>query len=385
MRAGRTVALERRRGGGEPVDAILLPGLVDAHAHLDLGGGARVPATGSFPDWLWAIGGVRGDGRDVEAQARAQARALRARGVVALGDVDAVGGAGHRARRGADLGGRSYLEIVGVHLEGARTALARVLGMIDRSGGVAAGLALSPHASYSVHERVLPEVARAARRRGLPLAMHLAESTEETRYLVHGDGPFVRFLERVGKGSPFSRPPGLRPVAYAEAAGLLAAGCVVVHGNDLDDDDVGRLARVRAPVVYCHGTHRWFDRPPHRWLDLRAAGVDVALGTDSGSSNEDVDMVSEIGRILADRPDVDPLLVLDAATRAGRVALGLDEGACRFEAGSSADAVLVGGVPDDVETLEPRAVVAATFTTGTVLATFRAGRPSDVDTPRTQG
>src|SRR5207244_2261842 len=113
-------------------------------------------------------------------------------------------------------------------------------------------------------------IARAARRRGLRLAMHLAESAEETRYLLAGDGPFAEFLQAIGRGRPFESPPRLRPVAYAERAGLLEAGCVVIHGNDLDDDDIGILAARRAPVVYCHGTHAHFGRARHRLLDLHA-------------------------------------------------------------------------------------------------------------------
>jgi cytosine/adenosine deaminase-related metal-dependent hydrolase len=195
-------------------------------------------------------------------------------------------------------------------------------------------------------------------RRGLPLAMHLAETPEETRFLLHGDGPFAGFLEAIGHGRPFRSAPGLRPVRWAEAAGLLEAGCIVVHGNDLDDDDIDVLARRRASVVYCHGTHRHFDRPPHRWIELLSSGVNVAFGTDSGLSNRGVDLYAELVRLRADRPDVPPLAVLRCATLGGRVALGRDPGPARFASGARAEAVLIAPAPDAAETLDAQAAAA---------------------------
>jgi len=381
VRGGRTHALVADAGRrGECLDAVLLPGLVNAHSHLDLGGSTRLPAGADFPSWLLAVGGVRQSGRDPAAAAQVEAGQLAARGVVAVGDIDGSHGAGTLGRRRSALGGRSYLEIVGVDAAAARARLAASLALVDRLGEGAGGLGLSPHAPYSVHGDVLSEIVRAARARRLPLAMHLAESEAETRYLLHGDGPFVDFLERIGRGRPFASPPGLRPIAYAERIGLLAAGGVVIHGNDLSDDDVQLLARHTAPVVYCHGTHRHFGRPPHRLLDLHAAGVPIAFGTDSSASNERVDLFDELCRLRRDRPDVDGLLLLQGATRGGRRALQLDEGPAHFVVGSAADGLLLGPLPGE-EVLADAATLADWAFSGDapVFATLAAG------VPRTQG
>lgn len=344
---GRTVSLEAC-AGAKPVDAVLLPGLVNAHAHLDLAGSQSVRAEGRFTDWLLAVGSARGAGGDVQAEALAQARQLATRGVTAVGDIDASAGRALRARRDAPLDGISYLEIVGVARESARARLAQALELVERGGG---GIGLSPHAPYSVHQDVLPEIARAAARRGLRLSMHLAETAEEDRYLRHGDGPFEEFLATIDRGRPFDSPPGVGPVEYAERSGLLEAGCVVVHGNELGDDDVARLAANDCSVVYCHGTHRHFDRKPHRIAELLERGVNVALGTDSGMSNDGVDLFTELCRLASDRPDIAPGALLRCATLGGRIALGLQRDAALFSSGSRADAVLVGGVPGDVESM----------------------------------
>lgn len=355
VEAGRTSSLQRatEAEAARAVDGVLLPGLVNAHSHHDLGGVAPKPSSGSFPDWLLSIGVTRGEDRDVEAAAEGEARALRRRGVVASGDIDATAGAATRGRRRAGLGGRSYLEIVGVHAERARVQLDQALAAAEALGGACG---LSPHAPYSVHVDVLPEIVAAAARRDLPLAMHVAETEEETRFLTHGDGPFASFLDVIGKGWPFPRAPRMRPVEYVDSCGLLRAGCVVVHGNDLDDDDVARLAERRASVVYCHGTHRHFDRPRHRLLDLLGAGVNVALGTDSSASNDGVDLWSEVRRLAADRPDVPRDVVLRCATLGGRRALGLDEGPATFRSGDAAEGFVVGAAPADVESLDAEAL-----------------------------
>lgn len=394
VRAGRTAALDDLGAGGTPeLDAVLLPALVNAHAHLDLAGARPLAARASFTEWLLGVGGARGEARDVEAAAQGEAAGLLRRGVTAVGDVDASGGRAVRGRRGAGVGGRSYLEIVGVGEASARARLAESLALVDRLGD-AAGLGLSPHAPYSVHAAVLPEIARAARQRGLALAMHLAETPEETRFLLHGDGPFADFLRVIGRGRPFESPPRLRPVAYADAAGLLRAGCVVVHGNDLDGEDVALLAARGASVVYCHGTHAHFERPRHPLAELLAAGVNVALGTDSGLSNAGIDLLAELRRLCAARPDVAALDLLRCATLGGRRALRLDEAPARFEAGGAAEALLLGPAPPDAESAGSRALAEwALSQSAGVLATVcgdrvlpgEAAPPGFLDTAGGQG
>ncbi len=388
---GRTVSLQQATREGERasqgvapaaavsgiVDGVLLPGLVNAHSHLDLAGVPALQAHEPFTDWLLAVGGVRGDGRDVRLSACRQAATLAERGVTVVGDIDASSGEATLGRRQTPLGGVSFLEIVGVRPESARARLAQSLEAADRLGGGARAIGLSPHAPYSVHMDVLVEIARAARARGLRLAMHLAETSDETRYLLRGDGPFEDFLRAIGRGRPFDVPPRLRPIAYAEQAGLLAAGCLVIHGNDLDDDDIARLARRHSSVVYCHGTQRHFGRPPHRIGELLAAGVNVALGTDSGLSNVGIDLLAEVRRLYADRPDIDPLQLLRCATLGGRVALAHDPGAADFLPGSTADAVVLTPAPAEAERMTARELAEWVLSDSAgVAVTVHAGRPS---------
>ncbi len=352
---GRTMSLEiATRGEAEQaVDGVLLPGLVNAHSHHDLGGVEPVAATGSFPDWLLTIGATRAADRDVELAAEVEARALRARGVVASGDIDATSGAATRGRSRGGLTGVSYLEIVGVHEQRALVNLDRAL---SNAAALGTTCGLSPHAPYSVHADALPKIVAAASKQGLPLAMHVAETPEETRFMLRGDGPFLGFLEAIGKGLPFRRVPRKRPIAYVDDAGLLAADGLVIHGNDLDDDDIARLAARGSSVVYCHGTHQHFERPRHRFLDLLAAGVNVALGTDSAASNAGIDLWGEMRRLVRDRPDIAPLQVLHCATVGGWRALGRSTESGLFSSGAPATGFVVGEAPLDVEGWSAEAV-----------------------------
>ncbi|MGQ0553708.1 MAG: amidohydrolase family protein [Planctomycetota bacterium] len=341
----------------ELLDGVLVPGLVNAHAHLDLAGGAALPASTDFTEWLLGVGSARGQAGDVAPAACQQTLDLACRGVTAIGDIDASGGLATQARLREHVQGLSYLEIVGVAADSARARLQEALKLADRLGGSAV-VGLSPHAPYSVATEVLPDIVRAARHRGLRLAMHLAETPEETRYLLRGDGPFEDFLRVIGRGRPFASPPGVRPIAYAERTGLLAAGCLVIHGNDLDEEDLSRLHRHGSSVVYCHGTHAHFGRPPHRLGELLARGVNVALGTDSGLSNQGVDLLAELQRLHRDRPDLAPQQLLGCATVGGRRALGLPLTPADFTVGAEAHGLLLGPAPADLDRLDGAALAA---------------------------
>jgi len=354
---------------------LLLPGLVNAHAHLDLGASPLLPASGSFPEWLAAVGRQRQSAVAPDTAAAAQARVMAGRGVTLVADIDGSRGAGLHGRRAAGLAERSDQELLGVRPGVARRRLHDALARLASAGAAPGEAGLSPHAPYSVAHAMLPEIARAARHAARGLAMHLAESIEETRLLTHGDGPFVPFLESIGMGLPFERAPGLRPIAWADALGLLGPDMLVIHANDLDDDDLQTLHARGAPVVCCHGTHQHFARPPHPFLRLREAGVNVALGTDSSASNSAPDLFSEMCRLVGDRADIAPAEVLRAATLGGRRALQVDEGPARFAVGSRADGVLL-PLPEALHEASPDSLARAALSGELApCLTLHAGRP----------
>jgi cytosine/adenosine deaminase-related metal-dependent hydrolase len=159
--------------------------------------------------------------------------------------------------------------------------------------------------------------------RNLPVAFHLAETADEIEFLRAGTGPFQQLLEERGMWDAAAVPRGSRPLDYLR---LLAPAprSLVIHGNYLDTEDYAFLAihRHRMSLVYCPRTHEYFGHPPWPLAQLLAAGVHVAIGTDSRASNPDLDLLAEVRHIAQTHVTMDPHEILRLGTIAGAEALG---------------------------------------------------------------
>lgn len=326
LRAGaRQVALEDR---GD----VLLPGLVNAHAHLDLGGLAgRTPRRGPFGGWIAAVleARARRTPRQLERDVVEGARRALASGTTTVGDIDSSG-AGPRVLGRHALRVVQYRELLDAR-DPARTGAAlRALARrwprrVRRVEG------LSPHAPHTVSDELLAACGRRARAERLPLAVHWAESEDEVEFLAHGRGPFARVL------GPSPRRSGLACLARA---GLLGPRTALIHANHPARGDRALVAGAGASVVHCPGSHAFFGRAPFSFARWRRHGVSVALGTDSLASNDDLDMTREMALWRASDPSLDPRTVLAAATRGGGRALGLEREVGSLTRGARADAAL---------------------------------------------
>jgi cytosine/adenosine deaminase-related metal-dependent hydrolase len=159
-----------------------------------------------------------------------------------------------------------------------------------------------------------------------PVAFHLAETPEELELLSTGTGPLRMLLEDFGAWEPGVLTPGLRPLHYLQQLGAAGVRGLVIHGNYLADDEMALLAAHanRLSVVYCPRTHTHFGHPPHPWRRLRAAGVNVALGTDSRASNPDLNLWADACHAV-NSAGASPVEALQLATQAGALALGLGD------------------------------------------------------------
>lgn len=320
-RVGRSVELE---------DRVLTPGLVNAHAHLDLGSlHGRVSAQGGFVAWVRALVAERRTlaREDFERGVITGARALLASGTTAVGDIDASGASASLA---ASLG----LRIV-VHRElldawdPARTedALGSVRRKLRATERVREGL--SPHAPYTTSPGLLAGARAVARRRGLSVTIHWAETSEEREWLERARGPLAEVLP----ASP--RRSGLE---LLRRAGMLSRHTSLVHGNDPRAEELALLARRGVTLVHCPGTHAFFDRPRFPLARVRAAGVPLALGTDSLASNETLDLRREMALLRAAFPRLAPAEIFTLATEGGARALAWP-GLGHLRVGAQADVV----------------------------------------------
>ena len=267
-------------------DCILLPGLINAHVHLELSALSPGEQPASFVDWLKRLippstphpqsvqafveksvaEGVRQCLRfgitrvgDISRQC-ALTRPLLAQGplnVVSYGEVQAM------AQR------RGFLE----------ERLAIAVDSRDESDFLRTGI--SPHAPYSIESHGYTRCLELARSKALPLATHLAETSDEADFLAHHSGPFRdlwNHLQAWDEAVPhFSG----GPIRFAANLGLLDYPTLLAHVNYCDDEELSLLAAGQASVVYCPRTHAYFRHPPHRWRDMLSAHVNVAIGTDS--------------------------------------------------------------------------------------------------------
>jgi cytosine/adenosine deaminase-related metal-dependent hydrolase len=339
--AGRIVAVEphgARRADLDLGDSAILPGLVNAHTHLDLGGlRGAVPFQGHFEEWLRAVIQHR-RARSVE-QVEADIRAGLAEsvrfGTTLLGDI-AGGGLSWPVLASAPVRAVVFHELLGVPADRAERALSTARAWLQAHRATpTCRPGLSPHAPYSVSARLFKEAGMLAGREGAALAVHLAETEAELELLAHRRGPLVAFLEELGVWAPEELIDGPQSVINLCNQG---APTLLVHGNYLAASTV---VPARSSVIYCPRTHAFFRHPAHPFRDLAERGVRIALGTDSLASNPDLDVLAEARVVHRLCPDVAPASVLRMATLAGAEALGWADETGSLEVGKSADLVVV--------------------------------------------
>jgi cytosine/adenosine deaminase-related metal-dependent hydrolase len=321
-------------------NAAVVPGLVNAHTHLDLTGLlGQAPYEGDFTDWLRAVISHR-RGRSpeqVQADVRAGIAESLAHGVTLLGDI-AAGGMSWDALAGAPLRAVVFFELLGLSQGRADAALAAARTWLAAHPATpSCRPGLSPHAPYSVRANLFFEAARLARdcQPRAPLAVHLAETADELQLLHKRQGPFVAFLKELGVWDPEGLADSPRSVLSLcnEAVPKL-----FIHGNYLDSS-----AQIppRSTIVYCPRTHAFFRHPPHPFREFLARGLSVAMGTDSLASNPDLDLLAE-ARFLHHRcPEVPAATLLRMATLDGARALGWEDETGSLEPGKSADLVVL--------------------------------------------
>ncbi len=324
-------------------DAILLPGLVNAHSHLEYAVYAGFGDGETFGGWL-ATHIARKRALDyagmVAIARRGVADSLMA-GITTTADYSFSGAAGEAA---AALGLRAivYLEVFGSDVAAAAERYAELRLRVPETALV--GVGVSPHAPYTCSV----ELYQWCLSLGIPAGTHLAESDGENEWLEHGTGPLAVAAEFL------VAPSGKRSIATLDTIlgpSLLSAHCVAV-----DEDEIGVLARLDVPIAHCPRSNALLGCGVAPLTQLRAAGARVGLGTDSPASTPSIDPWDELRaaigaqRARERRPDALPAAsALRLATIDGARALGLDGAVGSLVVGKQADITLLSlaGTPYD--------------------------------------
>jgi 5-methylthioadenosine/S-adenosylhomocysteine deaminase len=186
---------------------------------------------------------------------------------------------------------------------------------------------LGPHSIYTCSEAYLRKVAVKSREQGISVQIHLSETKGEVRNCI----------EKFGRS----------PVKYLEDLGLLNDKTVAAHCVAVDDADIEILASHEVNVVHNPGSNMKLASGTAPVAKMLSKGINVCLGTDGASSNNNLDMLEEMRlaaymqKILTDDPTALPVdEVMRMATSGGARALGF-ENVGSLETGKAADIIVL--------------------------------------------
>jgi cytosine/adenosine deaminase-related metal-dependent hydrolase len=327
-------------------DAILLPGLVNAHCHLELTAMRGFLDGLAFRDWVLRLTAARRAVLD-EAALLDSARlgveeGVRA-GITTFADTG-DSGTGFDAMLERGVRGISYREVFGPDPAQSERAVAELREKFERMHAretplVRAGL--SPHAPYTVSDALYRATAALARALAAPVAVHIAESALESELVTAGAGAFADGLRQRGIAvAPRAR----SSIALLDELGVLGVDPLLIHCVRIDDDDIRAIVGHRCGVAHCPASNARLAHGVAPLTELLAAGVDVGLGSDSVASNDRMDLLDEARQALLfatarsrDATALSAVKALELATLGGARALRLDGEVGSLEAGKAAD------------------------------------------------
>ncbi|MDQ2798228.1 MAG: amidohydrolase family protein, partial [Armatimonadota bacterium] len=362
------VRLRRGRSDYDFGQAVILPGLVNAHTHLEYtalrGFLEDVPffpwiraltaakASLTPDDWLWST-------------RQGALECLRA-GITTIGD-NADAGPTAQVAEECGLRGIVYQELFGIddrELVGPIMArLAEKIAAHRRHASARVRVGVSPHALYTIRPALFETINAYVSAQNLPTSIHIAESPAESALTERGEGPFAEMYAR--RGITW-QPPHVSPTQYAAQMGALTPQTLAVHCVHQSPEDTQTLARSQAAIVHCPKSNAKLGAglaPLTRWL--QTPGLRVALGTDSAVSNNTLDLFEEMRfGLLMQRTAQQQVDVVSArqmlalATLGGAQAMGLDAQIGSLTPGKRADLIAVRlDAPHTVPSTDPYAAL----------------------------
>ena len=368
--------------GGEDVElgeVMLLPGLVNAHCHLELTAMRGFLDGLAFRDWIVRLTSARRailtPDMLLDAARLGVDEGLR-HGITTFADTGDTG-AGFDAMLERGARGVCYREVFGPDPAQCADAIAaleaKVTEMRERATALVS-VGVSPHAPFTVSDALFRATALFARQHELPLAVHIAESAMESDLVVQGAGAFADGLRARGiHVSPRAR----TPIALLDSLGVLEARALLIHCVHVDGDDIDAIARHACAVAHCPASNAKLGHGIAPLAALLAAGITVGMGTDSVASNDRMDLLEEarLATLMASAREarhdaLGAVRALELATLGGARALGLAHEIGSLEVGKSADLAAFSIPPHRLPVHQP--VPALVYSLAGMPATFVA-------------
>ena len=322
---------------------IVMPGLINSHAHLGLSRLRGRIQEKSFTQWIRLLMSeiLNWNDDDYRSSSEQGIEELVRSGITTVGDISR-NGLSFDGLKKRGLRGIVFLEVLGLkqYIESERMKTAKeFLASAEPDQKIHFGL--SPHAPYSVSRELFVESCQYAWKHGLPVSIHCAETEEEIEFIQRGTGRIREMLEEFGLMDENWEPPGISPAAYLAQTGVLKES-ICIHMNILEEKDIELLKKQGVKVVCCPGTNAWFSREKVCPIDtLLEKDIHVSLGTDSLASNDCLNMFFEMKLVRKYFPSISLKDIVAMATIGGAKTLGMEEKIGSFDRGKEADIVSI--------------------------------------------
>ncbi|HHT9108472.1 MAG TPA: amidohydrolase family protein [Candidatus Wunengus sp. YC63] len=320
-------------------NAVILPGLINIHTHLDLTNlHNRIKPTSNFTHWVFQIVGARIRWREEDyiSSIEKGINLCMESGTTTVADI-ANTGYSFSVLKKSPLRKVVYKEVIDLNPDHAKDVLKKTqseLSAITKDDLLSTGL--SPHAPYSVSRELYQAIAPFAVETDTPVCTHIAETRDEIEFLTKGTGSFPAFLKQLRAMPDNWQPPGLTPIHYLNEIGILRNHPLLIHCNYVTDEEISVIKFSGASVAFCPRSHHFFGHANHPFQKLLDAGINVGLGTDSLASNDSLSILDEM-KFLSLRHSISPKSLLTMATTNGAKALGLESKTGQIKEGLEAD------------------------------------------------
>lgn len=325
-------------------DRVLLPGLINAHCHLDYTLLRRaISPPRSFAKWIQRLNALKRnlEREDYVASIRSGFAELMRWGTTTVCNIESF------PEVLLELGAPPirtwwFYEMIDLrHRLTTDETIAGALAFFSQPDGWAGGFGLSPHAPYTASVELYRHSLAAGRALGMPMATHVAESAEEDWMFRDRAGELYAFMAKLGRDMGDCA--GRSAFWNLANAGCLTPETILIHLNELGDDDLALIAgpifEGRIQVVHCPQSHAYFAHRPFRFRELKAGGAKISLGTDSLASGDSLSLFEEMRRVRDAQSWLRPEEILETVTVNPASALGLEGRLGAIAPGAFADLI----------------------------------------------
>jgi len=352
----------KTRNSGETIDLgeqILLPGLINAHCHLDYTClREKIPSQISFTDWIRAINAEKSElsPKDYRASIDDGFAEAKRFGTTAIANLTAFPELVSQVQ--PLIRTWWFAELIDVRSpERANELVDCTVKSLGRAQQPGALWGLAPHTLFTASKDLFRRCREIAHRKHILLTTHLAESREEMEMFRDASGPLYGFMKSIGR--PMNDCGSKTPLEFF--LDLIGSGgppnsqrtievsrpylfWIVAHLNELAESDFNLLEKLNREfdVVHCPRSHNYFGHGPFAFDRLRSLGFNICLGTDSLASNQTLNLFDEMRTFRKNFPRVSPEEIFQMVTVNSAHALRCENELGQIRPGFRADLIAVG-------------------------------------------